>query len=79
MMASVGTRPRRFKVSKRDMRMAAQARLVVRAARQHHEHARTREAIKRMGNELKRGGVDPVHVLDDHQHRRTLPVNAVCL
>ena len=49
--------------------MPAQARLVVRPAGQQHQHARIRDPVERQAEQLQGGGVDPVRVLENHQHR----------
>jgi hypothetical protein len=51
------------------VRVPAQARLVVGPAGQQHQHARARDPVEREADQLQRGRVDPVRVLEHHQHR----------
>ena len=51
------------------MRVPAQGRLVVRPARQQQQRPRARDPVKGLAEELQGGGVDPVRILDYHQHR----------
>jgi len=51
------------------VRVPAQGRLVVRPARQHREHSGNRDPVKGEPHQLEGGGVDPVRVLEHHQHR----------
>ena len=53
----------------RHVRVPAQGRLVVRPARQQHQRPRARDPVKGLAEELEGGGVDPVRVLEHHQHR----------
>ena len=50
------------------MRVPAQARLVVRPACQQHQHPCTSDPVEGLAEELEGGGIDPVRVLDHHQH-----------
>ena len=53
----------------RHVRVPAQGRLVVRPARQQHQHPRARDPVEGQADQLEGGGVDPVRVLEHHQHR----------
>lgn len=51
------------------MRVAAQIWLVVRSARQQHQHPGTCNPIQDLAEELKGRGINPVSVLDDDKDR----------
>ena len=53
----------------RHVRVPAQAGLVVGPAGQQHQHPRARDPVEGEADQLQRGGVDPVGVLEHHQHR----------
>ena len=52
----------------RHVRVPAQARLVVRPACQQHQHPRASDLVEGLAEELEGGGVDPVRILNHHQH-----------
>ena len=51
------------------VRVPAQGGLVVRPAGQQHQHPRARDPVEGEPHQLEGGGVDPVRVLEHHQHR----------
>ena len=51
------------------MRVRYQTRLVVGPARQQHEHPGGGDPIQAKLDQLERRWIDPMHVLDQHQHR----------
>jgi hypothetical protein len=53
----------------RHVRVPAEARLIVRPACQQHQHPRAGDPVEGLAEKLEGGGVDPVRVLNQHQHR----------
>ena len=53
----------------RDMRLVGPGRLEFRAKGNEQQYRQPPDAIDRQIDQVARGWVDPVHVLEDHQHR----------
>ena len=53
----------------RHVRVPAEGRLVVRPAGQQQQCPRARDPVEGLAEKLEGGGIDPVRILDHHQHR----------
>ena len=68
-MASTWARGIRPKVTGVDVGAEAPGRAKLRTIGEQDEDARRRDVVDEQGEELQRGGIDPVQVFDDEQHR----------
>ena len=68
-MASVEVAAEAAEGQSRDVRMPAERRLGIGPAGEQDEHARGGDPVEGLRDQLERGGIGPVHVLDDHQDR----------
>ena len=68
-IASTAARPSRLRTRRVTWGWPARIGLAVRPARQQHEDAPVLDPVQHQLHELESRGIDPVHVLDHHQHR----------